>query len=272
MHVELDDLRSQVIALTEGLEGPKDKDADETGAAAEAFTARRARVLWVDDRPENNAFLIKSLEDRDAEVVQAPSTDQALAELASNSHGFDVVISDMGRKESGGYRPIAGVDLVRRMRDANLTVPVVIYASPRAVARGGEEALEAGAVAATASPTELLTMLRIGPTTAFEASVADIVRRHLDAAVFPIYRTVDFVAERNRERIGIEIKNWSSDPTPEQFERALRRLVAARERYGFDGILMITRAGIHVPAGVDVPPWVTVLTVDELVASLEEQA
>jgi CheY-like chemotaxis protein len=268
LHAELDDLRGKVIELTDRVEAPKDEGEVEAAAGAQPAPARPARILWVDDRPENNAFLIKSLKDRDADVIEAASTDEALAELASNPRGFDVVISDMGRKERGGHRPLAGVDLIRRLRDENLTVPVVIYASPGAIERGGVAALEAGAVAATASPTELLTLLRIGPTTAFEASVADIVRRHLDATVFPIYRSVDFVAQRDGDRIGIEIKNWSRQPTREEFEHALQRVRAARERYGFDRILMITRPGIEVPAGVDMPDWITVLTVDELVASL----
>jgi CheY-like chemotaxis protein len=272
LHGELDDLRSQVLKLTEHLDSLGDAAADEPEVEPEEFTARPARILWVDDRPENNAFLIKSLEDREAEVVQAMSTDEAIGELESSPRGFDLVISDMGRKERGGYRGYAGVDLIRRMRDRNLMVPVVIYASSRAIERGGEQALDAGAVAATASPTELLQMLRIGPTTAFEASVADIVRRHLDATPFPIYRSVDFVAERGGERIGIEIKNWAGNPTPEAFERALGRVVAARQRYGFDRILMITRQGIQVPEGVQIPAWVDVRGVDDFVASLPAPA
>jgi hypothetical protein len=153
------------------------------------------------------------------------------------------------------------------MRDANLTVPIVIYASPNAIARGGRQALDAGAAEATSSPTELLTMLRINPTTSFEASVADILRRHFNATPFPIKRTVDYVAEQDGERIGIEIKNWSEDPTREQFNRALQLVVAARERHGFDRILLVTRKGIAVPSGIDLPPWLTVTTDDQLGAS-----
>jgi CheY-like chemotaxis protein len=271
LHGELDDLRSRVITLAERLEGRESVDVGEAITEPAASTARRTRIriLWVDDRPENNAFLIKSLEDRDAEVVRAASTERALSELTSNPRGFDVVISDMGRTEHGQYREAAGIDLVRRMRDAHLTVPVVIYASRGALVRSGEPALEAGAVAVTASPTELLAMLRIGPTTGFEASVAEVVNQHLDAMPFPIRRTVDFVAQRNGERIGIEIKNWSGDPTREAFERALGHVVTARERAELDRIFMITRPGIHVPPGIDLPPWVTVGSVDDFVKLLE---
>jgi CheY-like chemotaxis protein len=262
---QLDDLRSQVIALTERVQDSGDNGADEPAAArASPPPPRLSRILWVDDRPENNAFLIQSLRDRDADVVEVASTDEALEELRPNPHVFDVVISDMGRKERGGDRPLAGVDLVRRMRDEKLIVPVVIYASPNAIARGGEQALEVGAAAATSSPTELLTMLRIGPTTAFEASVADVVRRHFKAQSFPIRGSVDFVAQQDGDRVGIEIKNWSRGPTREEFERALNQLGSARERHGFDRILMITRKGIAVPTNIDLPPWLSVLNDDQI--------
>lgn len=277
LHSELDDLRNKVIELGDRV----DRSADEatgdaaTEAAPEALAepdrppVRPTRILWVDDEPKNNAFLIESLRtDRGAEVIEATSTDEALEDLGANPRGFDVVISDMGREERGGIRPLAGVDLLRRMRDQGLTVPVVIYASPDAVARGREAAVDAGAVAVTASATELLTLLRIGPTTEFEASVADVLRTHLDATVFPIRGSVDFVALREGERIAIEIKNWSRTPTREGFERALERVRAARERYRFDRIFMVTRAGIDVPAGVDLPDWISVQTIDELGASL----
>lgn len=265
---ELDDLRSQVIALTERIGGAADDAGDEAVAVPEAVATQTARILWADDQPENNAFLIKSFEDRGAEIVEATSTDEALSVLASNRAGFDVVISDMGRTERGTFRPFAGVELVRGVREAGLDVPVVVYASSDAVARGGEAALEAGAAAITASPTELLTLVRIGPTTPFEASVADIVRRHINARPFPIYRSVDFVAEQGDETIGIEIKNWPRQPTREEFDRALERVRTARDRFGFDRILMITRSGIEVPAGFRLPRWVAVVTVDDLVASL----
>jgi CheY-like chemotaxis protein len=273
----LDDLRSQVIALRERVDGSTDMVADDGAATSEAgpptleaVPARRVRILWVDDEPENNAFLINSLRDR-ADVDEATSTDKALAELTSDPRGFDVVISDMVRDEPRGFRPDAGIDLVRRMREAKLSLPVVIYASRRAVASSGTEALEAGAAAVTASPTELLTILRIGPTTAFEAEVADIVRRHLGATPFPIRRTVDFVAERSGERIAVEIKNWPQQPARREFERTLESVAAARERYGFAQVLLITRPGIAVPADIDLPPWMTVLTIDELVPALTSQ-
>jgi hypothetical protein len=89
---------------------------------------------------------------------------------------------------------------------------------------------------------------------------------------FPIRRTVDFVAEHNSERIGIEIKNWSRDPTRRDFERALGHVVAAAERAHFDRILMVTQQGIHVPPEVDMPQSVTVLPIDKLVPWFQARA
>jgi CheY-like chemotaxis protein len=280
LHVELDDLRSKVIELSDRLqpadEAPEEPDErpvapvvdPQPPPAANEVTHRPPRILWVDDHPQNNTFLVESLRrDQNADVSEATSTDEALEKLAADPGGFDVVISDMGRQERGGFRALAGVDLLRRMRDQGFTVPVVIYASSDAVSRGGHAAVEAGAVEVTASPTELLSLLRIGPTTEFEASVAEILRRDHGATVFPIYRSVDFVAVREGERVGIEIKNWSHTPTPERFDHALQLLRNAHERHRFDRILMITRQGVDVPEGIDLPDWLTVQTVDDVVAT-----
>jgi len=275
LQLGLDDLREQVIGLTKRFDDSIDQGnksgaltASDAAATREEVPAPPVRILWVDDHPENNALVIDSLKSREADIVDAATTDEALAKLTSDRRGFDIVISDMGRDEPKGYRPEAGIELVRRLRESSLAIPVVIYASQRAITSSGTAALEAGAAAATASPTELLTTLRIGPTTAFEASVGDIVRRHLKAAAFPIRKTVDFVAVRDGERIGIEIKNWVQQPARASFEHALELVGAARERFGFDRILMITREKIEAPTGIELPAWLTVETVDELNESL----
>lgn len=265
----IDDLRTRIIALEERLQDASGSIAPERVPAAEPAASAPARILWVDDRPENNAFLIKSLQDRGVVVAEAMSTDDALAKLESGRRAFDVVVSDMGRTERGHYNPLAGVDLVRRLRDLDPSLPVVIYASRNAVERGGTAARDAGAAGVTSSPTELLRTLRIGPTTAFEDSVAKLVRRELDASPFPIRGAVDLVAERGGERIGIEIKNWSRQPSSQDFRRVLDELAAVRERYAFDRIIMVTRPGIQVPADVDLPAWLTVVPEDELLASLQ---
>jgi CheY-like chemotaxis protein len=264
----LADLRRRVVALEErvdqaGEEQPRELAAEEA-VATRAALDEPPRILWVDDHPENNAFLIASLYDQAADVVEVATTDEALEELTRTPEAYDVVISDMGRKERGVERPLAGVDLVRRAKERGVLVPIVIYSSPDAVARDGEQARRAGAAAVTASPTELLGMLRLAPTTAFEAEMADGIRRRFRARPFPLRRTVDYVADRDGERIGIEIKNWARTPAPKSFRRSLEQLDEARERHGLGQIVMITRDEVDVPAEADLPPWLEVMTAGEL--------
>lgn len=60
-----------------------------------------ARVLWVDDNPQNNARLIRILRTLRIDVTEARTNDQALA--AARDYPFDLVISDVWRaREIGG--------------------------------------------------------------------------------------------------------------------------------------------------------------------------
>ena len=73
-----------------------------------------ARILWVDDRPENNVFERRSLEALGIRFDMSTSTDDALTRLAVAS--FDAVISDMERPAD----PQAGytlLDALRQRRD-----------------------------------------------------------------------------------------------------------------------------------------------------------
>ncbi len=63
------------------------------------------------------------------------------------------------RRENGIYRAKAGAELTSALRDAGIPVPVVVYCSVGSVAKFSKEAIQAGAVAATASPIELLQRL-----------------------------------------------------------------------------------------------------------------
>jgi CheY-like chemotaxis protein len=52
------------------------------------------RILWVDDRPDNNIFERRAMEAYSIQFVLALSTAEALEKIAE--HQFDVIISDMG--------------------------------------------------------------------------------------------------------------------------------------------------------------------------------
>lgn len=155
---QIEDLQNQVLALR-----------SEPAAAAEPRTHVAApenttapltpRGLWVDDKPDNNAFEIAQLEDEGIEIVQASSTEEAMAILAS-SRGFDFVISDMGRREGGAYRGQAGLVLLSAMRRAGFDTPFIVYSSRRYADRNKAEVLQAGGDGATASPIELIEWIR----------------------------------------------------------------------------------------------------------------
>ena len=131
------------------------------GAAAAVASPWQDRptVLWVDDRPEGNALEVAKLRDDGVEVLQARSTAEAM-DVLTLRRGVQAVITDLGRDEGGEFRPHAGLALLRQLREAGFELPVLVYTSPRGVARDRGDALAAGAARVTASPTELFAALR----------------------------------------------------------------------------------------------------------------
>lgn len=111
------------------------------------------RILWVDDRPKNNSFVIAALEDRGATVVTELSTDAALSKIEKEK--FDIVISDMGRPEDDH----AGLDLTKKLKDMGVATPVYIYCGSWAAKNLSGQAKNAGVAGITSSATTLLSML-----------------------------------------------------------------------------------------------------------------
>lgn len=111
------------------------------------------RMLWVDDRPKNNSFLIAALEERGARVDTAKSTDEALKKL--KDFRYEVVISDMARPEGGK----AGIDLAEKMKTAAPGTPIYIFCGKWAATNLREEALAAGVAGITASGSTLMASL-----------------------------------------------------------------------------------------------------------------
>ena len=116
--------------------------------------ARVRSILWVDDHPENNAMLQSSFKELGFDIINALSTKQAQVILQTKD--FEAIVSDIGR----GIDRQAGIELVRTLRSAGDDTPVLIYTSADAVSRFGDMARAAGANFVTASPTELLTVLK----------------------------------------------------------------------------------------------------------------
>ena len=119
----------------------------------------RATILWVDDNPDDNALELAKLRDDGLEVLLARSTAEAM-DVLSLRRGVRAIVTDLGRSEDGEFRSHAGLALLRQLREAEQDQPVLVYTSTRRVELDRQDALEAGATAVTASPTELFAALR----------------------------------------------------------------------------------------------------------------
>ena len=110
--------------------------------------AGRSVVLWVDDRPENQAYERKALEALGIRVFQVPSTELALDFLRKQK--VDVIISDMSRPpdEQAGYT------LLETLRQQSDNTPFIIY-SGSGSAEHLREARARGAIGSTNRVTEL---------------------------------------------------------------------------------------------------------------------
>lgn len=122
----------------------------QTDSSAPAPTAR---ILWVDDYPTNNTFLIDRLRGEGHLIDLSLTTADALQRLAHSS--YDGVISDLGRKEDDTENPMAGRDLVKAMRGSSIKLPVLIFASSRGISLR-DQLLEAGATAVTSSGIDVI--------------------------------------------------------------------------------------------------------------------
>jgi CheY-like chemotaxis protein len=129
-----------------------------TGAAATPVlenTPSRSdkRILWVDDNPKNNSFLVATLEERGVKVDVALSTEDGIKKFKAGH--YDIVISDMGRPE--GEK--AGIDLAKKIRARNPKTPVFVYCGSWAARNLRDESLQAGVTEITSSGTTLLRLL-----------------------------------------------------------------------------------------------------------------
>jgi CheY-like chemotaxis protein len=159
---QLDVVSSLTVAFAEGSRsGTADQSPPDSArllataqrATAATRTAVRApKILWVDDRPDNNIHERGAMEAAGFSVHTALTTEAAERRVAKEP--FDVIISDMGRPEG----PQAGYDLLERLRASGKTTPFIIYASSGS-AEHRAEAKRRGAVGCTNNPAELLEMV-----------------------------------------------------------------------------------------------------------------
>ena len=131
----------------------------------------RGSILWVDDRPSNNAYLIAAFRELGMRVDTALSTDEAMRYLRSGS-SYDAIITDMGRPPDAR----AGYTLLKELREQKSDVPVIIFASGSDSDENRRAAKEAGAIDSTTNPQrvfDLVTSIVISrPDVATVGSVA----------------------------------------------------------------------------------------------------
>jgi CheY-like chemotaxis protein len=130
-----------------------------TGEAAGPSGPGRPTLLWVDDRPDDHALELAKLRDDGIEVLLARSTAEAL-DVLSLRRGVHAVVTDLGRAEDGEFRTHAGLALLRQLKEAEHTQPVLVYTDAARAELDRQDALDAGAALVTASPVELLAALR----------------------------------------------------------------------------------------------------------------
>jgi CheY-like chemotaxis protein len=164
----VDDLREQLTALKAQVEAggavaPAEGAAEAAASPIAAGVPQLRRVLWIDDHPENNVYEVQALQRKDVVVDQVTSTADGLNAVLHATIRYDVVITDIGRQETGHDRPQAGLEFIQQMRKEDLETPIFVYASAAAVGRLSDAIMAAGANGATSSATELLEMLgRVG--------------------------------------------------------------------------------------------------------------
>lgn len=128
----------------------KDKDR----ALKRALDSRKllsgARILWVDDQPENDNNERRMLQQLGVYCDFAQSTKSAMECL--EEHDYDCVISDMVRKAESDT---AGTDLIRRFRESKINLPVILYIGTYDSTLGKPD----GAFGITNRPDELLHLL-----------------------------------------------------------------------------------------------------------------
>jgi CheY-like chemotaxis protein len=112
----------------------------------------RRRILWVDDRPDNNIYERQVFESLGLTFDLAESTDEALERLSDNRYG--AIISDMGRREG----PREGYRLLDAVRSSDTKTPFFIYAGSNSPEHK-REAARHGAQGSTNMPNELVDMV-----------------------------------------------------------------------------------------------------------------
>jgi CheY-like chemotaxis protein len=208
--------------------------------------------------------VIKSFEDSGLTCDRARSTAEAL-NLLDADPPYDLIITDMGRVEDGTPDPQAGVRFIRAVKEAEITTPIVVYASRQALERAGDRAMEAGAARVTSSPTDLLLSLRLAPASELKSAVGNQLRdAGLTVRRVPLRGGIDFIAERNGEHWGVEVKKWQKPPDEKKLKKLREQAKLAKRQYSVDRVIAVVPGAEQLPDPNDSVPGVEFVPLDEL--------
>lgn len=148
LRAQIADLQRKVAAIETAAGGAS------AAAAREQEPIRGLRVLWVDDKPKNNAALVAALEAEGHRVTLA--RDSAEATAVYGRERPDVIVTDIGRPEARD----AGLALIEALKARGAAVPFALYSGAESLSWYADRIERAGALVATASPVDLMAALR----------------------------------------------------------------------------------------------------------------
>jgi CheY-like chemotaxis protein len=114
-----------------------------------AAALEQARILWIDDTPQNNRWERATLRQLGAHVTAVDSTDTALSCLRSEPP--DLILSDVSRAGN----KCEGIEVLPRLQRASPSTAVVFYVGRSDPSAG----VPAGAFGITNRPDELLHLV-----------------------------------------------------------------------------------------------------------------
>jgi DNA-binding winged helix-turn-helix (wHTH) protein len=123
----------------------------QANARSDDRTDQPKRILWVDDKPDNNVREREAMAAFNVRFDLALSTEAALQRLRGDS--YDLIISDMGR----GTNLRAGYDLLRQLRQGGDSTRVIFYTSS-CTEEQMQEARTRGALGCATRISELMQM------------------------------------------------------------------------------------------------------------------
>lgn len=138
----------EVPAVSGALQAARSGSSGLRRAEQAGSVLRGARVLWVDDHPERNAWERELLRSLGVVTVSVEGTRSAIARLETEP--FDIVISDIQREDD----PVGGVEGARQIHAAMPALPIVFYVQELA---GGRIPEPASGI--THEPNELLHLV-----------------------------------------------------------------------------------------------------------------